>query len=178
LESANERLARLGTRPKADLAERNDALGQQLADQVTVTQGDVRVRSEAVLIIRLEPTHSPAAGSSGWGVENLLRGAGKVVESIALSGSTYNGPGMAKASVGEFRSEYGEGSQVILMVRGAHRFEWQEKLIGELHTQHPDLIVVDMGVPGTDYSAFAGWIQTFGSASVCAQAATRHLLSQ
>jgi beta-N-acetylhexosaminidase len=132
--------------------------------------------SDAVLIIRLEPTHSPAAGSAGWGVEKMLRDAGKVVESIGLSGQTYNGPGMARAGVGEFRSEYGADSQVVLMVRGAHRFDWQEKLIGELQSQHPDMIVVDMGVPGTDYSGFAGWIQTFGSARVCAEAATRRLL--
>ena len=135
------------------------------------------MRSDAVLIIRLEPTHSPAAGSSGWGVEQLLRDAGKVVESIGLSGETYNGPGMARAGVGEFRSEYGADSQVILLVRGAHRFDWQEKLIGELQTQHPDMIVVDMGVPGVDYTGFAGWIQTFGSARVCSQAAARRLLA-
>ncbi|HEY0695077.1 MAG TPA: hypothetical protein VGD71_39330, partial [Kribbella sp.] len=112
----------------------------------------------------------------GWGVEKMLRDAGKVVESIGLSGQTYNGPGMARAGVGEFRSEYGADSQVVLLVRGAHRFDWQEKLIGELQSQHPDMIVVDMGVPGTDYSGFAGWIQTFGSARVCAEAATRRLL--
>ncbi|WP_432938980.1 glycoside hydrolase family 3 protein [Kribbella sp. CA-253562] len=176
LQSANDRLARLGTRPKADVALRDNALGERLAEQVTVTHGDPRVRSDAVLVIRLEPTHSPAAGSAGWGVEEMLRAAGKVVESIGLSGETYNGPGMARAGVGEFRSEYGADSQVVLLVRGAHRFDWQEKLIAELHTQHPDLIVVDMGVPGTDYSGFAGWIQTFGSARVCAEAATRRLL--
>jgi beta-N-acetylhexosaminidase len=176
LESANERLARLGTRAKADVSERDNELGARLAEQVTVTHGDPRVRSDAVLIIRLEPTHSPAAGSSGWGVEQLLRDAGKIVESIGLSGQTYNGPGMARAGVGEFRSEYGADSQVVLMVRGAHRFDWQEKLIGELHGQHPDMIVVDMGVPGVDYSGFAGWIQTFGSARVCSEAATRRLL--
>ena len=100
LESANERLARLGTRAKADCPQRDNALGERLAEQVAVSHGDPRVRSDAVLIIRLEPTHSPAAGSSGWGVEKLLRDAGKVVESIGLSGQTYNGPGMARAGVG------------------------------------------------------------------------------
>jgi beta-N-acetylhexosaminidase len=178
LETANERLARLGTRPKADVAERDNALGKRLADQVTATHGDVRLRSDAVLIIRLEPTHSPAAGSAEWGVEKLLRQSGKVVESIGLSEQTYNGRGMARAGVGEFRSEYGADSQVILMVRGAHRFEWQQNLIAELRDQHPDLIVVDLGVPGLDYSGFAGWIQTFGSARVCAEAATRRLLAR
>lgn len=176
LQEANDRLARLGTRAKADVSLRDDAFGAELAEQVVVTHGDPVLRSDAVLIIRLEPTHSPAAGSSGWGVEKLLRDAGKVVESIGLSGQTYNGPGMARAGVGEFRSEYGADSQVVLLVRGAHRFEWQEKLIAELQAQHPDMIVVDMGVPGTDYSGFAAWIQTFGSAQVCAQAATRRLL--
>lgn len=176
LQSANDRLARLGTRPKADIALRDKALGERLAEQVAVSHGEVRLRSEHVLIIRLEPTHSPAAGSAGWGVEQLLREAGKVVESIGLSGQTYNGPGMARAGVGEFRSEYGADSQVVLMVRGAHRFGWQEKLITELQSQHPDMIVVDMGVPGTDYSGFAGWIQTFGSARVCSEVATRRLL--
>lgn len=176
LQSANERLALLGTRPKADIALRDNSLGDRLAEQVAVSHGDVRLRSEHVLIIRLEPTHSPAAGSAGWGVELLLREAGKVVESIGLSGQTYNGPGMARAGVGEFRSEYGADSQVVLMVRGAHRFDWQEKLITELQGQHPDMIVVDMGVPGTDYSGFAGWIQTFGSARVCSEVATRRLL--
>ena len=176
LQSANDRLARLGTRPKADIALRDNSLGEGLAEQVAVSHGDVRLRSEHVLIIRLEPTHSPAAGSAGWGVELLLREAGKVVESIGLSGQTYNGPGMARAGAGEFRSEYGADSQVVLMVRGAHRFDWQEKLITELQAQHPDMIVVDMGVPGTDYSGFAGWIQTFGSARVCSEVATRRLL--
>ncbi|HET6294501.1 MAG TPA: glycoside hydrolase family 3 protein [Kribbella sp.] len=176
LQSANDRLARLGTRSKADIALRDNSLGERLAEQVAVSHGDVRLRSEHVLIIRLEPTHSPAAGSAGWGVELLLREAGKVVESIGLSGQTYNGPGMARAGAGEFRSEYGADSQVVLMVRGAHRFDWQEKLITELQGQHPDMIVVDMGVPGTDYSGFAGWIQTFGSARVCSEVATRRLL--
>ena len=176
LQSANERLAQLGTRPKADIALRDNSLGERLAEQVAVSHGDVRLQSEHVLIIRLEPTHSPAAGSAGWGVELLLREAGKVVESIGLSGQTYNGPGMARAGAGEFRSEYGADSQVVLMVRGAHRFDWQEKLITELQAQHPDMIVVDMGVPGTDYSGFAGWIQTFGSARVCSEVATRRLL--
>ncbi|MEV5967431.1 glycoside hydrolase family 3 N-terminal domain-containing protein [Kribbella sp. NPDC051952] len=176
LQEANERLARLGTRPRADVSLRDNALGSRLAEQVVVVHGDPMVRSDAVLIIRLEPTHSPAAGSSGWGVERLLRDAGKVVESIGLSGQTYNGPGMARAGVGEFRSEYGADSRLILLVRGAHRFEWQQKLIAELQSQHPDMIVVDMGVPGTDYSGFAAWIQTFGSATVCAEAAAQHLL--
>jgi beta-N-acetylhexosaminidase len=178
LQNANDRLARLGTRPKADVAQRDNALGSRLAEQVTVTHGDPLLRSDAALVIRLEPTHSPAAGSAGWGVEQLLRDAGKVVESIGLSDLTYNGPGMAKAGVGEFRSEYGADSQVILLVRGAHRFPWQEKLITELQAQHPDAIVVDMGVPGTDYSGFAAWIQTFGSARVCAEAAARRLLGR
>ena len=176
LQSANERLARLGTRPKANVALRDNALGERLADQVAVTHGDPVLRSEAVLIIRLEPTHSPAAGSAGWGVEKMLRAAGKVVEGIGLSDQTYNGPGMARAGVGEFRSEHRADSQVVLLVRGAHRFDWQGKLIAELQSRHPDTIVVDMGVPGTDYSGFAGWIQTFGSARVCAEAATRILL--
>lgn len=176
LQKANDRLAGLGTRPKADIALRDNALGERLAEQVAISHGDPLLRSEHVLIVRLEPTHSPAAGSAGWGVEQLLREAGKVVESIGLSGQTYNGPGMARAGVGEFRSEYGADSQVVLMVRGAHRFDWQEKLIAELQSQHPDMIVVDMGVPGTDYSGFAGWIQTFGSARVCSEVAARRLL--
>ena len=177
LQSANDRLARLGMRPKADVTLRDNALGERLAEQVLVAHGDPVLRSDAVLTIRLDPTHSPAAGSSTWGVENLLRDAGKVVESIALSAQTYNGPGMARAGVGEFRSEYGASSQVLLLVRSAHRFPWQEKLITELQAQHPDIIVVDMGVPGTDFSGFAGWIQTFGSARVCAEAASRRLLA-
>jgi beta-N-acetylhexosaminidase len=39
-------------------------------------------------------------------------------------------------------------------------------------------VVVDMGVPGTDFAGFRGWVRTFGASRVCTAAAVDALLAR
>ncbi|MGP4015188.1 glycoside hydrolase family 3 protein [Saccharopolyspora sp. 5N708] len=179
---ANERISRLGNRPKPAATGHDDSVGQQLADDVVVVHGDPvlhgnpGLRGGRALVIRLDPTHSPAAGKSSWGVEQPLRDAGVDLEVVAVNGSTYNGDGMVRAELGQYRDEYGPDADVVVLIRSSHRFEWQAPILAQLRERCPQAVIVDMGVPGDDFADFRGWIQTFGAARVCAQAATRRLL--
>ncbi|GHH79093.1 sugar hydrolase [Streptomyces sulfonofaciens] len=178
LREANERIAHLGTRPRADGAERDDSVGARLAQDVAEVHGNPVLRGERALVVRLDPTHSPAQGGAAWGVEEPLRAAGLTVESLAVSGDTYNAAGMVKAEIGLFLDEFGADADVVLQVRSPHRFAWQRPVLDELLRRYPNCVVVDMGVPGDDFGGFRGWVRTFGSSRVCTQAALRALLAK
>ncbi|MCI2417000.1 glycoside hydrolase family 3 protein [Saccharopolyspora sp. K220] len=175
LAEANERIARLGNRPKST-ASHDDSVGRQLAEDVVVVHGDPVLRGKRALVIRLDPTHSPAAGKASWGVEQPLRDAGVDLEVVAVNGSTYNGDGMVRAELGQYLDECGPDADVVVLTRSSHRFDWQRPILDRLRERHPQAVIVDMGVPGDDFSGFRGWIQTFGAARVCSQAATHRLL--
>jgi beta-N-acetylhexosaminidase len=174
---AHERIARLGTRPRGDLRDRDDTVGERLAEDAVSVHGDPRLRGGRALLIRLDPTHSPAAGTAVWGVEHHLRAAGVDLETLAIDAHTYNGPGMVRAEVGLHRDEHGPAADVVVLVRSSHRFPWQQAVLDDLLARCPDAVVVDMGTPGADFSGFRGWVRTFGAARVCAEAATRRLLA-
>jgi beta-N-acetylhexosaminidase len=177
LRDANARLARLGTRPRADLAARDASIGERLAERVTEVDGDVALHGERTLVVELQPTHSPAAGRAGSGIVDLLRREGREVETITIAGGSYNGAAAVRAEVGQFRGEFGDAGDVVLLVRSPHRFEWQRPLVDALLSAHPGIVAVDMGVPELDLSGFRGWIRTYGASRVCAQAAVRRLLA-
>ncbi|WP_328583954.1 glycoside hydrolase family 3 protein [Streptomyces sp. NBC_00370] len=177
LREANERIARLGTRRRAAGEAHDDAVGARLARAVTEVHGDARIRGDRALVVRLDPTHSPAQGGASWGVEEPLRAAGVEVESLAVAGDTYNAEGMIRAEIGLFRDEFGPAADVLLLVRSSHRFPWQRPVLDDLLKRYPTAVVVDMGVPGDDFSGFRGWVRTFGASRVCAQAAVGALLA-
>ena len=176
LRQANKRIARLGTRAKPAILARDDSVGAKLADDVVAVHGDPVLKSRRALVIRLDPTHSPAGGTAGWGVEEPLREAGLELEILAITGDTYNGPGMVRAEIGQYRDEFGPEANVVVLTRSSHRFPWQQPVLDRLLEQCPEAVIVDMGVPGDNFSGFRGWVQTFGASRVCSQAATRRLL--
>lgn len=176
LRQANERITRLGTRPRAT-AGRDIGLGDRLAARARVVHGDARLRGRHVLSVRLTASVSPAVGRPGWGVEDLLAAAGRKVTAVVVDGDTYSGASMVRAEIGQFRSEYGADAPIVLQVRGAHRFEWTRPILADLRERCPDAVVVDMGVPGDSVDRFRGWVQTFGAARACARAAADVLLA-
>jgi beta-N-acetylhexosaminidase len=157
LRQANKRIARLGTRAKPATLARDDSVGAKLADDVVAVHGDPVLKSRWALVIRLDPTHSPAGGTAGWGVEEPLREAGLELEILAID-------------------EFGPEANVVVLTRSSHRFPWQQPVLDRLLEQCPEAVIVDMGVPGDNFSGFRGWAQTFGASRVCSQAATRRLL--
>jgi beta-N-acetylhexosaminidase len=157
LRQANKRIARLGTRAKPATLARDDSVGAKLADDVVAVHGDPVLKSRWALVIRLDPTHSPAGGTAGWGVEEPLREAGLELEILAID-------------------EFGPEANVVVLTRSSHRFPWQQPVLDRLLEQCPEAVIVDMGVPGDNFSGFRGWAQTFGASRVCSQAATPRLL--
>lgn len=148
----------------------------QLAEDAVVVHGDPTLKGRHALVVRLDPTASPAAGRVAWGVEDHLRAAGMDLETLAVNGSSYNGAGMVRAGISQYRYEFGPEASVVLLVRSSHRFAWQRPILQHLRGHCPEAVVVDMGVPGDDFSTFRGWIQTFGASRLCSQAAARRLL--
>ncbi|WP_405502805.1 glycoside hydrolase family 3 protein [Streptomyces niveus] len=178
LREANARLAKLGTRPRATGVPHDDTVGEQQARDVLEVSGDALLKGSRALVVRLDPTHSPAQGGASWGVEAPLRAAGIEVEALAVAGDTYNAEGMIKAEVGLYLDEFGPDADVVLLVRSSHRFPWQRPVLDELLERHPGCVVVDMGVPGDDFGGFRGWVRTFGASRVCAKAAVGALLGE
>jgi beta-N-acetylhexosaminidase len=175
LVEANNRVARLGRRTRAPRALRDDDVGRRLADRAVRVTGDPRLRGPHVLVVRLEPDHSPAAGRPGADLEGELVARGLSVERLAVGPGTYNGAATAHAEVVQFTEEFGDDGDVVLLVRSPHRFPWQQTVITDVLGRHPRTVVVDMGFEGLDLSAARGWVQTFGAAGVCTRAAVAAL---
>jgi beta-N-acetylhexosaminidase len=170
LERSVERLEQIGSREPTVTGEPDHQLGFRLARQAIEVDGQPELRGAAVLVVRLEPGISPAAGRGHGDVEGLLESRGLIVERIAVAGETYNGEGMVRAGISEFRSEHGSDGEVIVLVRSPHRYQWQQRLLDEIQTTK-DVIVLDMGLVDRDFSATRAWIRTFGGSSACATAA-------
>jgi beta-N-acetylhexosaminidase len=175
LRQANERIARLGTRPRAG-DERDTDLGVRLAERARTVRGDARLRGSHVLSVRLTASVSPAVGRPDWGVEGLLAAAGRDVTAVVVDGDSYSGAGMVRAEIGQFRSEYGDDAPIVIQVRGAHRYEWTRPVLADLRDRCPDAVVVDMGLPAEPFETFRGCVQAFGASRACAQAAAAVLL--
>ncbi|GII55165.1 hydrolase [Planotetraspora thailandica] len=63
---------------------------------------------------------------------------------------------------------------LVVVVRDAHRHPWQLGFVEQVRAARPDLVIVEMGLPGrTDLGAVH--IATHGSARVCGQAAAEVL---
>lgn len=177
LEEANDRLGRMGSREGID-EEPDAAYGEQLAREVISVGGDAEVTTENVLIVRLDPIASPAAGRAEGDVERFLVEAGRNVETIRLSADTYAGEQMLSGALSEFAEEYGDDGTLVLLLRSPHRFAWQEPVISAIRAKRPDAIVLDMGVQHDDYSDFRAWVRTYGSSRACARAAAEVLLGR
>lgn len=177
LEEANDRLSRMGSRPAAD-AEPDPTLGERLAREVISVGGDAAVTTQNVLVVRLDPVASPAAGRAEGDVERFLTEGGLTVETIRLSADTYAGEQMLSGAVSEFAEEYGDDGTLVLLLRSPHRFDWQEPVIAQLRADHPEAIVLDMGVQHDDHSDFRAWVRTYGSSRACARAAADALLGR
>lgn len=176
LERSVERLRQIGSRPPEITGPADIETGVVLARQALQVDGQPELRGSATLVVRLEPGVSPAAGRGHGDVEGLLASRGRIVERIAVSGETYNGDGMVRAGIAEFREEYGEDGEVVLLVRSPHRYAWQQQVLDRILESTPDVVVLDMGFPHRDFSSARAWIRTFGGSAACATAAVEILV--
>ena len=109
------------------------------------------------LVVELRPEPSVAAGPARHGLGDVL-GA----ETVCLTG-----PPPAPLDHG--------GRQVVLVLRDAHRHEWERDAAEQILAAAPDAVVVETGIPLWRPSRAAGYIATNGAGRVNFEAAAEVL---
>jgi len=106
------------------------------------------------LVIELEQEFNLAVSPGmPWGLAAALQSREPATEVLTMS--AYNGrvePVLAAAA----------GRSVIVVARDAHRYPWQQKLVSELATHRPDIVLVEMGLPLWRPSQIAAYVATYG----------------
>ncbi|MDF5753970.1 glycoside hydrolase family 3 N-terminal domain-containing protein [Spongiactinospora sp. TRM90649] len=121
------------------------------------------------LVVEFAPEMNMAIDkSTPWGIGGPLAELLPGTTATRLTASTVTG-GAVEAVLAEAGDR-----PMVLVVRDAHRHEWQMAALGHLLAARPDSVVVEMGLPGRrDLGAVH--IATHGSARVCGIAAAEVL---
>jgi beta-N-acetylhexosaminidase len=146
-------LARWAGRPSAEAPK--PELGAEVAKRALQADGDIRM-SGRPLVLELRPPASIAAGEP-------LHSLGQVVpasERIILR----EGEPIPPA----------DGRPVVIVVRDAHRHEWQREAVARLVATAPEAVVVEVGLPRWRPEG-APWIATQGSGRANLEAAAATL---
>jgi beta-N-acetylhexosaminidase len=115
-------------------------------------------------VVELEPDPGMAAGRLPQGSSDWIRDSVKSAESIRL----HNGSVDAALAAAMDR-------QLVVVVRDAHRHEWERTAVESLLTRADDAVVVETGLPVWRPSGGAAYIATFGAARVNLEAAAERL---
>ena len=142
---AGRRLASL-TSPLAgkSAAKPREGAARVVARLAIRAEGDVHI-GELATVVRLESPSSIAAGEVPWGMAEALAARGvRVTE---------------------------DSGRLVIAVRDLHRQPANQARVADLLADHPDAVLVEMGVPICRPPAARAYIATSGSARVCADAA-------
>jgi len=159
-----EQLHEAGERVRAAAVTRSDGrreervVGLEAARRAVRAEGAVRL-SRPPFVVELRPDPNIAAGPHAHGLADLLAAA----DSVRL-----DGPREVAVPAGR---------QVVLVVRDAHRHEWERDFAARIVGSAPDAIVVETGLPVWRPPA-AGYVATNGGGRVNFQAAAELLLGQ
>jgi beta-N-acetylhexosaminidase len=136
-------------------------VGMVAARRALRTEGDYRLSREP-LIVDLQPEPTIAAGASPGPGESLRR-AFPQAEVINLNeGAVFESP---------VRSD----RQLVIVVRDAHRHEWQRVTVQAILARSNDAIVVEVGLPHWHPAGAGGYLATYGAARVNLEAAAEQL---
>ncbi len=131
--------------------------GAEAARRAIRVEGDVEARGP-VIVIELRPPPSIAAGEARHGLGEVLG-----VDSVFLSGP----PDDLGALV--------DGRTPIIVVRDAHRHDWQREVVAALVEKTPATIVVEVGLPLWRPSGPAAYVATHGAGRANLEAAAKLL---
>jgi beta-N-acetylhexosaminidase len=70
-----------------------------------------------------------------------------------------------------------DGRQLVVIVRDAHRHEWERRTVEALLARQPDAIVVEIGLPHWRPAGSTTYVATYGAARVNVEAAAEALYS-
>ena len=129
-------------------------IGLEAARQALLVDGDVRLPGPA-LVVELRPEPLVAAGPVPVGLGDVLRARMPETEVILL----------------ERPSELArDGRPLVLVVRDAHRHEWQRDIV-DAALAAGEAIVVETGIPRWRPAAARGYVATHGGGRVNLEAA-------
>jgi beta-N-acetylhexosaminidase len=69
----------------------------------------------------------------------------------------------------------GNGRRLVVVMRDAHRHEWQRRAVESLLRDRPDAVVVETGLPFWRPESAAGYVVTNGAGRVNLEAAVERL---
>jgi beta-N-acetylhexosaminidase len=129
-------------------------------------QADGTVRLPAApCVVELDAGTNLAVGTTPWGIgEHLAK---------RLPGTTVVRLTEAPADAGAVLDD--AAAPLVVAVRDAHRFEWQQRTVEQLLAARPGGIVVEMGWPIWRPRGAGGYLATCGAARVSALAAAELL---
>ena len=133
-------------------------VGLEAARRALRSEGAVAL-TRPPLVVELRPEPSVAAGPARHGLGGVL-GA----ETICLTGAPA-GP-----------LDHG-GRQVVLVLRDAHRHEWERDAAEQILAAVPDAVVVETGIPLWRPARVAGYLATNGAGRANLEAAAEALVA-
>jgi beta-N-acetylhexosaminidase len=160
LDEAAGRVAELGRwASQASGDEQRPDLGREAAQRALLREGEIAL-ARPPFVLELRPEPSIAAGAAHHGLADVLDGA----EGAVLTAP----PGAAELLAGR------EDRQPVVVVRDAHRHEWERQVLEAVLAADPRTVVVETGLPLWRPEG-AAYIATHGAGRVNLEAAANAL---
>jgi beta-N-acetylhexosaminidase len=147
LREAAERVAALGAPAAGAPADRSSDLGLEAARRAVRAEGEIEL-ARPPLVVELVPEASIAAGDAGHGLADVLADA----ELLRF----HDAPLDARA-VGTDHFD----QQLVIVMRDAHRYDWERQAVEALLDAAADAVVVEVGIPVWRPAA-VGYVATYG----------------
>jgi beta-N-acetylhexosaminidase len=144
---AEDRLEAAAARTTAVLAVDGQRGGERAAEMLEIARRAITIDGAALrparhaVVVTCHPPIGIAAGDVPWGVAQPLLALDPMATALDLHEPQADRDALAKIVVDA------QGRPLVLVVRDAHRHEWQRRVVHELLAARPDLVVVEMGWP-------------------------------
>jgi beta-N-acetylhexosaminidase len=145
-------------------AEVDGSIGLAAARRALRVEGEP-VLGDDPLVVELSVEPSIAAGRSGRGLGAALQQLGAAPEIVRVH------------DVSELPAE-GNGRPVVLVLRDAHRHEWQRAAAEALVARGGRLVVVEVGLPAWRPPRAPAYLATYGAGRASLEAAAERLLGR
>jgi beta-N-acetylhexosaminidase len=140
------------------------AVGRTAARRALRIEGDARIDGP-VLVVELVPEFGMAAGRLSQLPGQWFQAVVPDAEVRRFDAETFD-PGLER-----------DGRGLVVIVRDAHRHEWERAATEALTARAMDAIVVEIGLPQWRPPAAAAYVATYGAARVNVEAAAEALYS-
>jgi beta-N-acetylhexosaminidase len=131
---------------------------QQVADRALRVRGTVPPMTAAI-VFRLQTGTNIAVGEVPWGVVD----SGVVLRPDRVMD-------MGPEDAADLVLPKTDGTPLVVLVRELHRHEWATKLVQDLAARRPEMVVVEMGWPGTQGLPGSASVHTYGASRANAKA--------